>query len=49
MLKACYQRLLAKGKPPKVALMACLRKLISILNAMVAQNKPWDLSKHAMA
>ena len=49
VLKACYQRLLAKGKPPKVALMACLRKLIGILNAMVAQNKPWDLSKHATA
>ena len=30
---ACYQRLLSKGKPYKVAVTACMRKLLTILNA----------------
>lgn len=37
-----YQRLVAAGKPKKVALVACMRKLLTILNAMVKANKPWD-------
>lgn len=37
VLKAFYQRLLAAGKPKKLALMACMRKLLTILNAMVKQ------------
>lgn len=37
-----YQRLLKRGKEKKVALTACMRKLIGILNAMVRTNKPWD-------
>ena len=41
VLKAFYQRLLAKGKAPKVALVACMRKLLTILNAMVRSNTPW--------
>src|SRR5262245_34406522 len=49
VLKACYQRLLAKGKPPKVALIACMRKLIGILNAMLMRGETWDPSKHAVA
>lgn len=49
VLRACYQRLLAKGKEPKVALMACLRKLIGILNTMLARGEKWDPSKHALA
>lgn len=49
VLKAHYQRLLAKGKEPKVALMACLRKLIGILNTMLARGEKWDPSKHALA
>ncbi|HSC94049.1 MAG TPA: IS110 family transposase [Burkholderiales bacterium] len=45
---ACfYQRLLAAGKPRKIALVACMRKLLSILNAMVRTAKPWDASLHA--
>lgn len=40
-LKAFYERLRAKGKPAKVALTACMRKLIVILNAMVASGTPW--------
>ena len=35
LIRACYQRLLAAGKPKKVALTACMRKLIVILNAML--------------
>ena len=41
-LKAFYQRLLAKGKLAKVALVACMRKLLTILNIMVARNQPWQ-------
>jgi transposase len=49
VLVAHYQRLLARGKPAKVALMACMRKLIGILNAMLARGEKWDPSKHAFA
>ena len=37
-----YQRLLEQGKPKKVALVACMRKLLVILNAMLKQNQPWQ-------
>ena len=46
VLKAFYQRLLAKGKEPKVALM---RKLIIILNTMLARRQKWNPGRHAMA
>lgn len=49
VLKACYQRLIAKGKKAKVALIACLRKLIGILNTMLARGEKWDPAKHAIA
>ena len=49
ILKAHYQRLVAKGKKGKVALMACLRKLIGILNTMLARGEKWDPTKHAIA
>jgi len=40
-----YQRLLAAGKPKKLALTACMRKLLVILNAIVKHRSPWrDLS-----
>lgn len=42
MLKAFYQRLVAKGKEKKVALVACMRKLIVILNIMVARRQNWN-------
>jgi len=45
-INAFYVRLLAAGKFPKVALVACMRKLLTILNAMVRYNKPWDQSLH---
>jgi len=41
-----YQRLRAAGKLPKVALVACMRKLLTILNAMARTHKPWDESLH---
>lgn len=36
-----YQNLLAVGKRKKVALVACMRKLLTILNAMLREGKPW--------
>jgi transposase len=41
VIRDFYQRLLAKGKLPKVALVACLRKLLVILNAMLRNNTTW--------
>jgi transposase len=40
-LMAMKQRLQAKGKPPKVILIACARKLLTILNAMVRDQTEW--------
>ena len=45
-IKAFYQRLVDAGKPKKVALVAAMRKLLTILNAMVRDGKPWDESIH---
>jgi len=42
LLKAFYQRLLAAGKPKMVALIAVARKLLTILNAVLRDNKPWQ-------
>ena len=42
VLKSFYRRLIAKGKEPKVALVACMRKLIVILNTMIARHQKWD-------
>ena len=41
-IKAFYERLLAAGKVKKVALTACMRKLLTILNAMLKHRTPWD-------
>ena len=41
VLRTFYQRLLAAGKPKKLALTACMRKLLTILNAMVKNDRPW--------
>ena len=46
VLKRFYQRLLASGKPKKVALVACMRKLLVILNAIAKSGQPWDASLH---
>jgi transposase len=43
-----YERLLAAGKPKKVALVACMRKLLTILNALLKHRTPWR-PLHALA
>jgi transposase len=48
VLKAYYERLTAKGKEPRVALVACMRKLIIILNTMLARGEKWDPSRYAL-
>lgn len=45
-IKTFYERLKAAGKLPKIALVACMRKLLTTLNAMVRTGKPWDKSLH---
>jgi transposase len=44
VIRVFYRRLREQGKPPKVAQVACMRKLLTILNAMVRDNAPWDPS-----
>lgn len=41
VIRAFYQRLLAAGKPKKLALVACMRKLLTILNVMVRTHQRW--------
>jgi transposase len=41
VIKRFYQRLVAAGKKKKVALVACMRKLLTILNAMIRDMSPW--------
>lgn len=42
VIRTFYQRLLEAGKPKKVALVACMRKLLCILNAMLKHQQPWN-------
>ena len=46
VIKAFYQRLVAAGKPKKLALTACMRKLLTILNAMAKARKPFNAGLH---
>jgi len=50
LIRAFYQRLVAAGKPKKLALVACMRKLLTILNTMVRTRQPWcpDLTTGAL-
>jgi transposase len=48
-LKAFYARLIAKGKEPKVAITACMRKLIVILNIMIARGEKWDATRYEVS
>ena len=41
VLKAHYQQLVQRGRPKKVALVACMRRLLAILNAIIKAQKPW--------
>jgi len=42
MIRPFYQRLLANGKTKKAALVACMRKLLLLLNAMLRDDRPWS-------
>lgn len=42
VIKAFYQRLLAAGKAKKVALTACMHKLLTIINAVIKSGRPWS-------
>jgi transposase len=43
VLKTFYQRLRTTGKAPKVALVAVMHKLLTVLNAIVRRGQPWAL------
>jgi transposase len=43
VIRAFYERLQTAGKPKKVALTACMRKLLTILNAMMRHQTPWQI------
>jgi transposase len=45
VLKRFYERLCAAGKAKKVALTACMRKLLTILNAMMKHHTPWQVQE----
>jgi len=45
-LKAMYRRLVAAGKPKKVALVACMRKLLTTLNAIIRDGRAWTLAEN---
>ena len=49
MVRAFYQRLVAAGKPKKVALTACMRKLLTMLNAMVRDHMCWQIAQLPLA
>lgn len=48
VIKEFYQRLLSAGKPKKLALTACMRKLLTILNAMVRDSLPFNNALHGV-
>jgi transposase len=49
VIRAFYRRLVAAGKPKKLALVACMRKLLTILNVMVRTSQPWTTHTNADA
>lgn len=44
VIRAFYQRLCAAGKPKKAAIVACMRKLLTILNAMIKHHTTWHFA-----
>lgn len=46
-IKECYDRLIAKGKKPMVAIIACMRKLLTILNVMIRDQTAWGENLNA--
>jgi transposase len=49
VIKVFHSRLIAQGKLPKVAIVACMRKLLTILNAMLRDQAKWDPLRHVTA
>jgi transposase len=49
VFKATYQRLLGQGKPKKVAIIACVRKMVVMLNSMLGDGVMWDENKINLA
>ena len=49
VIKVFHSRLIASGKPKKVAIVASMRKLLTILNAMLRDQSAWDATKHLQA
>lgn len=49
VIRAFYQRLVAAGKPKKLALVACMRKLLTILNTMVRTGQRWSADHRSPA
>ena len=45
VFKATYQRLIGQGKPKKVAIIACVRKMVVILNSMLRDGVMWEAPK----
>ena len=45
IFKGKYQQLVSEGKPKKVALIACVRKMVVILNSMLREEKKWEMPK----
>ena len=45
-MRVFYQRLVSAGKPKKVALVASMRKLLTILTAMVTSGTAWNEALH---
>lgn len=46
VMRAFYERLAEAGKPRRVAIVACMRKLLTILNAMLRDQAPWNAVRH---
>ena len=49
VIKVFYQRLLDRNKPKKVAIVACMRKLLTIINVMVRENKLWNVKAQPLS
>jgi transposase len=49
VIKAFYQRLVARNKLKKVAIVACMRKLLTIINVMVRDNKCWNVKAQSLS
>jgi transposase len=49
LIRPLYQRLCDQGKPKKVALVACMRKLLTIANAMLRDGAPWSPARAQIA